>query len=418
MNLALLQSSRTKILVATVAVALLGCSAYLSLDIIHKRKQRAFFQADLEWHGAGFWKGRQWVEALTPSDSIPVQLPGPADEWAGGESKEIRIKAPFNFKTQFTIRFLESHESSPPMIEAWAGGAMVARFQVEKGTGYPRVHWPREGKTSRADFLVPTRDLAEGTVITIKSVAGSWAALQGVSASGKPESWEYIAAFCSGALAAIFALALGLAFVGQDRAGFRKAVFAAILALMGVTAGLVIGEVSFRVLDILPRPMNPLPANGFQLSDNPLMLFENKPNMRRGARGEDGSVEEYTTNSAGFRDVERKAEKEPGVYRIIVLGDSTTAGAGIGDTDALFTRLLESRLNQALAPARFEVLNMGVSGYQSIQEAELLRVRGMKYQPDMVIMLFCHNDFQLNVDGNTYYNLLMANPDFKARQGA
>jgi len=42
----------------------------------------------------------------------------------------------------------------------------------------------------------------------------------------------------------------------------------------------------------------------------------------------------------------------------------------------------------------------------------------MKYQPDMVIMLFCHNDFQLNVDGNTYYNLLMANPDFKARQGA
>ena len=59
--------------------------------------------------------------------------------------------------------------------------------------------------------------------------------------------------------------------------------------------------------------------------------------------------------------------------------------------DSLCQRL-ESCL-AALCPARkFEVLNMGVEGYNSIQELEVLKVKTIKYNPDLVIVYYCLND--------------------------
>ena len=407
------QTPLARIFFAGVYISIAAAAILLSRDILEVRKQKVFYQVDLEWYGEPFWRGRKSVDIASPSDKLPVQLPGPADQWAGGEGKQITIKAPFSRKTTFTIRFLESHEVSPPTIEVWAGDAQVAQFQVEKGTGYPRIHWPREGKTSKVSFTVDKKHLKPGTILKFKTVSGSWAALQTISASGTPERWKVTCAIACWMVLALSLIAWIAAAVCRSGAGPREIGFTVLLLLFGLSGGLAAGEVLVRALNVLPKPMKTQPVRYFRLSENPVMLYEYMPNIKTGEKDEAGVTNDISTNSAGFRDKERTVQKREGTYRIIFLGDSTTAGSGVGDESAMFTTLLENDLNSRLAPRNYEALNMGVHGYQTLQEIETLRVKGLNYAPDLVITIFCHNDFQLNVDGGVYYTLLTSNLDFK-----
>lgn len=52
---------------------------------------------------------------------------------------------------------------------------------------------------------------------------------------------------------------------------------------------------------------------------------------------------------------------------------------------------------------------MGVGGYDTMQEAEMLRYRGLQFQPDYVLIGFCLNDFNSTQDGGVYRRLLRAN---------
>ena len=42
--------------------------------------------------------------------------------------------------------------------------------------------------------------------------------------------------------------------------------------------------------------------------------------------------------------------------------------------------------------ANTEVLNFGVSGYNTQQEVETLREKGLRYSPDLVVLAVCVND--------------------------
>lgn len=93
----------------------------------------------------------------------------------------------------------------------------------------------------------------------------------------------------------------------------------------------------------------------------------------------------FTTNSRGLRDREHSIEKPSGTRRVVVLGDSFAWGFGVND-EAVFPRVLESHL-----PA-VEVINLGVTGYGLREEFAYLRLEGMRYQPDLVILALCMND--------------------------
>lgn len=93
----------------------------------------------------------------------------------------------------------------------------------------------------------------------------------------------------------------------------------------------------------------------------------------------------FTTNSRGLRDREHSFEKPPGIRRVVVLGDSFAWGYGVND-DAVFPRVLEPQL-----PA-VEVINLGVNAYGLRQEFAYLRLEGMRYKPDLVILALCMND--------------------------
>jgi hypothetical protein len=98
---------------------------------------------------------------------------------------------------------------------------------------------------------------------------------------------------------------------------------------------------------------------------------------------------EFSTNSQGFRGTAEYGEIKPhGVYRVLVLGDSTTLGHGVGDNDT-FSFLLEQMLSNT---GRTEVINMGVSGFGTAEELIQLRNVGLQYAPNLVILGYFPND--------------------------
>jgi hypothetical protein len=91
-------------------------------------------------------------------------------------------------------------------------------------------------------------------------------------------------------------------------------------------------------------------------------------------------------NSKGLRDREYAYEKPPGVFRILVLGDSFADALEVPLEDA-FPKVLEARLNER-GRMQVEVINGGVWGYGNDQQLLFYRLEGHKYQPDLVLLAF------------------------------
>jgi len=129
-----------------------------------------------------------------------------------------------------------------------------------------------------------------------------------------------------------------------------------------------------------------------KVSDNPELVYEHKPST---------SVELYgvdiKTNSNGFRDYEHPIKKDNNTFRIFVLGDSITFGWGVTLNDT-FTKLLERKLN-LLKPlknySKYEVINSGIGNYNTAMELTLLKEKGLKYEPNLIILQFYVNDVEV-----------------------
>jgi len=98
-------------------------------------------------------------------------------------------------------------------------------------------------------------------------------------------------------------------------------------------------------------------------------------------------------NSHGFRDYERTLEKPPGVFRILVLGDSYTEALQV-QLEESFTALLEKALNEQPSDTRFEVLSLGHGGFGTAEELVRYLNFGRAFNPDLVVVAFTtRNDF-------------------------
>ena len=163
-----------------------------------------------------------------------------------------------------------------------------------------------------------------------------------------------------------------------------------LLLLASILFALIVGELAIRLTGLAPTPI-PIDLEAsksvYQRSANPIMGYELKPNYSDRLADTHQSLPK--TNSDGQRDIERAIERRPGVPRVILLGDSVVAGHGIYELDETISRQLENRF----PPDAVEVLNFGVGGYCTLAEVELLRTKGLKYQPDIVVLLFLGNDY-------------------------
>lgn len=177
----------------------------------------------------------------------------------------------------------------------------------------------------------------------------------------------------------------------------RRLLLKAGLLGVAVSIGLFLGEAAVRFLGFAPqisRINSEMKKTVFRVSENPFLGYVYKENYR------DADADLYKSypyiNAHGFRDTERRYEKPPGVKRIILLGDSVAAGhVNIRSLDDTISRQLE----ELLEPAPVEVLNMGMTGYCTRGEVEMLKERGLRYDPDLVVLLFVHNDyFDMNME--------------------
>lgn len=93
-------------------------------------------------------------------------------------------------------------------------------------------------------------------------------------------------------------------------------------------------------------------------------------------------------NMHGFRGPERELE-ERGHVRVVALGDSVTFGNDLayGET---WSAALERRLRPDVPGV--EVLNLGLGGYDTVQEVATLEDLGLAFEPAHVVLGFCVND--------------------------
>jgi lysophospholipase L1-like esterase len=180
------------------------------------------------------------------------------------------------------------------------------------------------------------------------------------------------------------------------------------LMLAGVLVALVAAELLVRAAGAAPK-VYAIRKGRFQLSHNPKIGYEPVPLVYS---GRELSFYDYlgASNSLGFRDREHAVAKPAGVYRIVVLGDSIAAGLHVERNEDIFPPILERLLVQD--GRRAEVINLAVSGYNTQQEVEMLREKGLQYHPDLVVVAYTMSSRE-HLDGDILKTLL----DAEQRQG-
>jgi lysophospholipase L1-like esterase len=164
---------------------------------------------------------------------------------------------------------------------------------------------------------------------------------------------------------------------------FRKLIGPVALVAGSVLGTFLVLEAGFRLAAVSVGTVQ-INRGTVRPSDDNRLQFDLRPGARVRAEVD------YRINGFGMRNPEVAEEKPAGVQRIAVLGDSIAFGYWVAEEQA-FPRQLEAMLG---GPGRVEVLDFGVPGYNLEQEIETLRVKALRFAPDVVVVAFCLNDLE------------------------
>lgn len=182
-----------------------------------------------------------------------------------------------------------------------------------------------------------------------------------------------------------------------QRRGWRQSVLAVVTMLGAVAIALCLGEALLHLFGVTPK-IHVVFRENITPSDNPVLEYELNP----------GSHDGWSIiSSLGLRDRELATNKPAGVFRIVVIGDSVTYGLD-RPRDRAYPKRLEAMLNRhaPMSAPLFEVINLGVPGYHITQVVESLRVKGLPFQPDLVIYGYVLNDPQgISLESESLKNL-------------
>ena len=203
--------------------------------------------------------------------------------------------------------------------------------------------------------------------------------------------------------------------------------------LVSTALAFTIGEILVRSFNLVP-PVGKLSIGHYQLSADPLIRYAYKKNavpkteirvgnhkvfMRQVQSQPFDTVKQedfdafvraskwdtFYTNSWGFCDDEFLVAKPVNTVRIAVLGDSITTALNVSREER-FTERIEICLNHKGHAKKFEVMNFGVGGYDTLQEVATLQTKVLPFQPDVVLIAYCLNDNLPNADGGLYQLLM------------
>ena len=156
-----------------------------------------------------------------------------------------------------------------------------------------------------------------------------------------------------------------------------------LLAIAAITVAL--GEVAVRAVLGL-RPLTPA---SFIFEGHPRWGWHHVPNAE-GTFVKIGFQQDVKINSRGLREREEvEYAKPPGVFRVLVLGDSAVAGFEV-PAQAVFPRVAEEILRARGVETQW--INAGVRGWGTDQCLLFLQDEGLRYQPDLVLYNWNGND--------------------------
>ena len=180
------------------------------------------------------------------------------------------------------------------------------------------------------------------------------------------------------------------------------------MVLASVVAALVVAEMMIRIGHSLREDRRPLDeqlrsarahaessmqnlrlGEIVQPSRYAAIVYELRPNVRGRFMGQPLLI-----NARGLRDDEYSTRKEPGTFRIVGVGDSSLFGWGVRLEDSGL-KVLERRLNERFRPQKFEVIDFAVPGYNTAMEAETFVRKCLDYAPDLVLLNFNTNDYDV-----------------------
>ncbi len=180
--------------------------------------------------------------------------------------------------------------------------------------------------------------------------------------------------------------------VGRRGRAIRRALFAAAAALGGLGA-LEIGARALFADDLVAAGAPPpAPEDGAPtMRGNPYLLWEYAP----GWRFELGVP--VHINALGLRGDEPQIPAPEGTRRLLATGDSSIYGYGVAD-DEVFLQVAAAALSAPGAPV--EGWNAAIPGYSTFQSINLLQMRALALEPDVVVVgnLWSDNNFDAFVD--------------------
>lgn len=155
---------------------------------------------------------------------------------------------------------------------------------------------------------------------------------------------------------------------------------------------LILGEYFFRQIinQQYRKQINLYKNDLLQPKPNTEYEYLLKPNTQGTYKLNSSYTWSYKINSEGFRGDEIDKEKNPDEKRVIFLGDSYTFGWAINQNETYISRL-NNLLNRNKSQ-RYQLINMGMPGYNTIQEAALLKTKGLKFNPDLIVLEYTIND--------------------------
>lgn len=168
------------------------------------------------------------------------------------------------------------------------------------------------------------------------------------------------------------------------------------LTLIG--AGLIfaatVAELAVRLL--LPESMWKIVDAAEDWQPDIRLGWVQKPDYISVSRRAGGQVVSFETNPDGLQPAQAKRQKQAGVMRIMLFGDSAVVGRSAPEPARVHLQL-QDLLRRA--GCRAEVINAGVEGYSTDQA--LIRMEQLlpRYRPDVAIYCLCANDFSGNSRG-------------------
>jgi hypothetical protein len=174
----------------------------------------------------------------------------------------------------------------------------------------------------------------------------------------------------------------------------------AVLTLIVITP--LVAEASLRLLVLgipLEKPSSLQEFHPYQLlegkiSDGLTRFYRYEPNTEGKTYGHPFHVNRWGVRGRDFLERDQVGA-EP--FRIMVLGDAVTTGIGVAVEDR-YANILERRLQERYPSRKLEVIDLGVDGFETIQELKMLRQMCSAVGPNLVVVGVFINDTNVTYD--------------------